>query len=39
MSLLTLSRVAVRSLDLEFHAHGADCGFSYTRGAIQEPRV
>jgi len=26
---------AVRSLDLEFHAHGADCGFCYTRGAIQ----
>jgi 2,4-dichlorophenol 6-monooxygenase len=26
---------AVQSLDLEFHAHGADCGFSYTRGAIQ----
>jgi 2,4-dichlorophenol 6-monooxygenase len=26
---------AVRSLDREFHAHGADCGFSYTRGAIQ----
>jgi 2,4-dichlorophenol 6-monooxygenase len=30
---------AVRSLDLEFHAHGADCGFSYTRGAIQEPQA
>jgi 2,4-dichlorophenol 6-monooxygenase len=28
---------AVRSLDLEFHAHGADCGFSYTHGAIQQP--
>lgn len=27
---------AVRSLDLEFHAHGADCGFAYARGAIQQ---
>jgi 2,4-dichlorophenol 6-monooxygenase len=26
---------AVRSLDLEFHAHGAECGFSYTAGAVQ----
>jgi len=26
---------AVDSLDREFHAHGADCGFAYARGAIQ----
>lgn len=26
---------AVRSLDIEFHAHGAECGFSYPKGAVQ----
>ena len=29
---------AVRSLDREFHAHGAECGFGYPAGAIQ-PRA
>lgn len=30
---------ALKALDIEFAAHGADCGFSYTRGALEPADV